>query len=505
MIALPMFRGCLGAGLSYRTEVMRDSPVAYWRLGESSGTTAANEMGSYPGTYVGSPTLGAAGAVVGNNAATFNGTTQYATVAHESALSNNQSAGFSIECWVNPATIAGNDTFSSTNPRFIVLKGNNVSVANYFLRMLGGKINFGFRNSANSGYVERITDSAVVSTGSWQHIVATNNGSEIVLYLNGAAIASSLLGSMSNALTNTETLNISTGVGLRLFQGSIDEIAIYNTALSAERIAAHYAARNIPETVDSAIEAFRAASGATDTYILNDLVKYLKAQSLWNDVRIFPFKSAQNKGSGTTVYGLGGWTSNNITTYGGPTWGSTGMAFDAVDDRGAVDMTGINALNELYTFDVQRPQAESLADTPRLGMIAVRVTSSQYFQGLANGTSFLSGETISINLTNGTDNRRLGSFQTWGAGDKTQFVTRAAQTGSAIWRSKSTTTPITSGTQDFRPSQSGTASQTLIVNASYNGTAYELFAATIRVALLLCKTSLTQTQRETITDYLDAL
>jgi hypothetical protein len=48
---------------SYRAAVMADNPVSYWRLGEASGTVAADEMGVNPGTYIGGVTLGVAGAL----------------------------------------------------------------------------------------------------------------------------------------------------------------------------------------------------------------------------------------------------------------------------------------------------------------------------------------------------------------------------------------------------------------------------------------------------------
>ena len=47
----------------YRGTVLSDSPVAYWRLGESSGTTAADELGAAPGTYKQGVTFGAVGAL----------------------------------------------------------------------------------------------------------------------------------------------------------------------------------------------------------------------------------------------------------------------------------------------------------------------------------------------------------------------------------------------------------------------------------------------------------
>jgi hypothetical protein len=78
---------------------------------------------------------------------------------------------------------------------------------------------------------------------------------------------------------------------------------------------------------DADVDAFVAASGATDTTVTRQLVAYLKAQSLWANARFYPLKSAQNAGSGSTAYGLGGLTSNNGTLVNSPTWGAGGIAF----------------------------------------------------------------------------------------------------------------------------------------------------------------------------------
>lgn len=53
-----------GSGAAaYRTEVLADTPVGYWRLGESAGATAADDSGNgYAGTYNGDPTLAKRGA-----------------------------------------------------------------------------------------------------------------------------------------------------------------------------------------------------------------------------------------------------------------------------------------------------------------------------------------------------------------------------------------------------------------------------------------------------------
>src|SRR5437588_12563469 len=69
------FPSCGSASSGYRTAVLADNPVSYWRLGEGSGTTAADEQGTNSGTYVGSPTLGQPGLLTGdpNTAVAFNG------------------------------------------------------------------------------------------------------------------------------------------------------------------------------------------------------------------------------------------------------------------------------------------------------------------------------------------------------------------------------------------------------------------------------------------------
>jgi hypothetical protein len=70
--------------------------LAYWRLGEASGTTANDSAGSYNGMYVKGPGLGSPGAIANdpNTSVTLNGTSQRVT------LPSLPSAGdFSIEGW----------------------------------------------------------------------------------------------------------------------------------------------------------------------------------------------------------------------------------------------------------------------------------------------------------------------------------------------------------------------------------------------------------------------
>jgi len=95
-------------------------------------------------------------------------------------------------------------------------------------------------------------------------------------------------------------------------------------------------ATEIWSAVDADVAAFALASGATDLVAINNLVAYLKAQSLWASSRIYPLKADQNAGSGSTFYGLGGLTSNNGTLVSSPTWGPSGISFNGSSQFGRV-------------------------------------------------------------------------------------------------------------------------------------------------------------------------
>src|SRR5262249_9939864 len=73
----------------YSAAVLADSPSGYWRLGETSGTTASDASGqNHPGSYLNTPTLGQPGALTGDTdtSVAFNGTDEYTSVPYSAAL-----------------------------------------------------------------------------------------------------------------------------------------------------------------------------------------------------------------------------------------------------------------------------------------------------------------------------------------------------------------------------------------------------------------------------------
>jgi hypothetical protein len=104
------------------------------------------------------------------------------------------------------------------------------------------------------------------------------------------------------------------------------------------------------EEPDPDAAAFIAASGATDVWNIQKFVQGVKALGLWDDMVCWPLRSAQNAGTGTTAYSLGGLGTFNGTLVNGPTWGVDGVNFDGSNDR--IDLPTIPLDNTASLFYV---------------------------------------------------------------------------------------------------------------------------------------------------------
>lgn len=229
-------------GLSYRAEVLADSPIAYWRLSESSGTTAADETGTHPGTYVSSPTLGVSGAVAGNTAVDFNGISQYVDLGSPSQFDLTTGT---YEAWINYATNPGalNSLLSRIANRINFFNAPSLNIDT------SGFARFILQNASGNNY--DILSAASLPKNAWNHVVAAWDNSTASLYVNGSLVSSASISGSQSIGANYSTViaarrNPSSGNFERFLDASIDEVAIYGTALSDARILAHYNARNNP-------------------------------------------------------------------------------------------------------------------------------------------------------------------------------------------------------------------------------------------------------------------
>jgi hypothetical protein len=153
------------------------------------------------------------------SALAYNGVSSWSTVT--SSVSLNLSNGLTLEAWVYPT--------STGTWRTILMKELD---AIYYLYAAG---NAGPGGGINiSGYQEAF-GTTVLPVNTWAHVAATWNRTTLVVYVNGVQVASKAIAGTLMTTTNPLRIGGNSKWG-EYFAGKIDEIRIYNRALSSAEI-----------------------------------------------------------------------------------------------------------------------------------------------------------------------------------------------------------------------------------------------------------------------------
>jgi hypothetical protein len=213
---------------AYRDAVLADAPVAYWRLGEASGVAAADQRGAHPGSYVGGPALGRPGALVDDpDPAVAFGTGQYVGIPYAAGLNP---AAFSVEAWARPTGGAGTyrgALASRDYPRGWILYATGGNAWEFWV---------------NDGTGMRAVAGGPVVLDAWAHLVGTFDGATARLYVNGALAGTGTVTAYTPQAANPLAIGQGQPGNGFWFPGAVDEAAVYDTALSAARVQAHYRA-----------------------------------------------------------------------------------------------------------------------------------------------------------------------------------------------------------------------------------------------------------------------
>ncbi|WP_242918056.1 LamG-like jellyroll fold domain-containing protein [Pontibacter liquoris] len=212
---------------SFTTKAASANPlVGNWKMDEGSGTTLADASEyNNKATTTGNPTW--VTGVLGQ-AVKLDGATQYATVSNSASLSITGS--ITLAAWIKP---------EKTATQYILKKGIQGSTDGYELSLAStGRVFFRFNQATGSDtYRQNSLASYPVDGNTWMHIAATYNGSVIKIYINGVENSSKTLTAPPSINANNLALAIGAqSDGASKFQGAIDEVRIYNTALSADQI-----------------------------------------------------------------------------------------------------------------------------------------------------------------------------------------------------------------------------------------------------------------------------
>lgn len=222
---------------SYSDAILADEPILYYNFNDASDATTTPNLGTKgtdaDGTYNGNFVIGDEGPrppeFVGfgsdNEAPTFNGSDTYVSTGGNWL---NSLPAFSLEYWVYP------DAFTAGRVGII---GQNDA------------IEYGFINpntiqiwTPNGGSLDTTYS---FDRNTWHHVASIGTGKELQTYFDGVLInktsASTSSYGSSNFKVNIGGGGVFDGTG-NWFQGRIDEVAIFDKAVTAEQIRNHYLA-----------------------------------------------------------------------------------------------------------------------------------------------------------------------------------------------------------------------------------------------------------------------
>jgi hypothetical protein len=229
------------------TSAVQADLVALWRLDETSGTIAHDASGNgHDGTLSGGPTW-AAGKIGG--ALAFDGYSDQANHATDPGNINWVSVdpfdvagpGITMAAWIRP------DGFDIADARIITKQKTWSSIDIWWMLSTytdGTALRMRLKTNdggADGGTTTMWSDAGYLEAGVWSHAAATYDGSKMRLYHNGVEI-------MSTNKTGTIQTDPAAAVaignsplgdpgGLRAtFHGLIDEVRIYNSAMSEQQL-----------------------------------------------------------------------------------------------------------------------------------------------------------------------------------------------------------------------------------------------------------------------------
>ena len=218
----------------YEQEVMSDKPFLYYRFEEDAGSEAIDLSGNdFHGEYVDGVELGQESATPGlGKSALFDGSSGYVQVP----ILDFESPQMTIETWINLEILSGGCCTSIFSP-----DGWQTGWVHYNLK---GDANIEFALNGG-GPNNHNTEPDTVPFEEWTHIASVYDADEAIVqtYVNGEAVDVS----PEDFATPQEVAlvvdaQIAAWQNTRFLGGGLDEFAIYDSALSPERILAHFEA-----------------------------------------------------------------------------------------------------------------------------------------------------------------------------------------------------------------------------------------------------------------------
>ena len=221
-----------GATSTYASTVLSDKPSVFYRLGDTSTALMADSSGNGEnGQYTASNvTQGVAGPLAGDStSAVMAGTSSQGVGTFAGSVLPLYNSPRTIEAWVNTTPLTTPMTLASWG-----VPGTNTGMAAYVY--------------PNGIAIDGDNDNQIfaspspIDDGVWHLVTLTYDGSAITAYLDGLAIGTGHFSATLDTLPGSLDVGLNAWSGASLYNSTLADVAVYPSALSAARVAAHFAA-----------------------------------------------------------------------------------------------------------------------------------------------------------------------------------------------------------------------------------------------------------------------
>lgn len=239
----------------YASVIVGQYPFAYYRLDETSGTVAKDQMGSFDANYQGGVVLGQPPALISepqSTSADFYFSTPYDAGANKHVqlppgMLALASTGFSFSCWART-----NPNWPGYGYEGIFLfgtrgGGERVWLAPGITGSGGAGVQFGIATGGTTQMVDTTSVRPLAYNGdhAWHHIAVTADGMTARIYVDGVQKAQAPMTLLPYLMTTPGSwlaFNVGTGSYDGGFPGWLDECAFWFRALTSQEVLAQYKA-----------------------------------------------------------------------------------------------------------------------------------------------------------------------------------------------------------------------------------------------------------------------
>lgn len=192
-------------------------------------------------------------------AMSFNGVDSYIELnSLDQAILN---GSFTVCFWLNKTAKGG----GADNDRFIDLTVSSSTSLQIITDAATSKFGVNFIQNGNWHIVQRVFNNWNTVTNSWHHIALTWDGSSYEYYFDGSSVATTGASPIGVSGTGFYLGRRADAVATGELKGKLDEVAIFNTALSADKIQQIYNATAVVGGVPQTANLF---TGGLDTSLV---------------------------------------------------------------------------------------------------------------------------------------------------------------------------------------------------------------------------------------------